>query len=93
MLTALVINGTAINKLTALKISLKVKISLKAEPLMVDYSINIINGIQILLTVNYSINGINDEKIHLWLINSEHDIKNIKTRDFFNLKKMSCNFY
>ena len=28
--------------------------------------------------VNYSINGVNDEKIHLWLINSEHDIKNIK---------------
>ena len=92
LLTALVINGTAINKLTALKISLKVKKSLMAEPLMVDYSINNINGIQILLTVNYGINGVNDEKIHLWLINSEDDIKNIKTRDFFNLKKCHAMF-
>ena len=49
-----------------------------AEPLMVDYSINNINGIQILLTVNYGINGVNDEKIHLWLINSEDDIKTSK---------------
>ena len=84
LLTALVINGTAINKLTALTISLKVKKSLMAEPLKVDYSINIINGIQILLMVNYSINGVNDEKIHLWLINSEHDIKNIKRVIFLN---------